>query len=118
VLQAFPYSPQDTYFLTYERDFEDFTLRLDHEHVSEHYAFPYDSRDPRYEHSYHKGRDVTNLRIIMDPSENIDFVFWVKNLTDKEYTYTNIPFGPAFGNLNMTYFAPPRTVGIDLRVKF
>ena len=118
ILQAFPYSPQDTYFLTYERDFEDFTLRIDHEHVSEHYAFPYDSRDPRYEHSYHKGRDVTNLRFIMEPAENMDLVFWVKNLTDKEYTYTNIPFGPAFGNLNMTYFAPPRTVGLDLRVKF
>lgn len=118
VLQAFPYSPQDTYFLSYERDFSNFTLRIDQEHVSEHYAFPYDSKDPRYEHSYHKGRDLTNLRIIMDPSDNVDLVFWVKNLTDKEYSYTNIPFGPAFGNLNMTYFAPPRTVGVDLRFKF
>ncbi|MEY2972428.1 MAG: TonB-dependent receptor [Gammaproteobacteria bacterium] len=117
-LQAFPYSPQDTIFLTYERDFADFTLRVDHEHVSEHYAFPYNSKDPRYEHSYHGGRDVTNLRIIMDPTENLDVVFWIKNLTDKAYSYTNIPFGPGFGNLNMTYFAPPRTIGLDLRYTF
>ena len=116
-LQAFPYSPQDTVFLTYEKDFANFILRLDHEHVSEHYAFPYNSKDPRYEHSYHAGRDVTNARLIMKPSENLDLVVWIKNLNDKDYTYTNIPFGPAFGNLNATYFAPPRTVGVDLRYK-
>ena len=117
-LQAFPYSPKNTTFITYERDFEDFTLRLDHEMVSEHYAFPYNSQDPRYEHSYHKGRNVTNLRFILDPTENLDMVMWIKNLTDEEYSYTNIPFGPAFGNLNMTYFAPPRTVGVDIRYRF
>ena len=117
-LEAFPYSPKETIFLSYERDFSDFTLRVDHEHVSDHYAFPYNSNDPRYEHSFHAGRDVTNMRIIMDPTENLDVVFWIKNLTDKAYSYTNIPFGPGFGNLNMTYYAPPRTIGLDIRYTF
>jgi len=117
-LEAFPYSPDESIYLSYERDFSDFTLRVDHEHISEHYAFPYNSKDPRYEHSYHKGRDVTNLRLIMAPQDNMDLVFWIKNLSDEEYSFTNIPFGPGFGNLNMTYFAPPRTAGFDFRYRF
>ena len=117
-LEAFPYSPEHTWFLTYERDFSNWTLRLDHESMSDHYAFPYNSMDPRYEHSFHKGRNVTNARVIMAPSDNFDLVFWVKNLRDEEYSYTNIPFGPPFGMLNVTYFAPGRTVGVDIRYQF
>ena len=117
-LQAFPYSPESSVYFSYEKDFEDFTLRIDHERISEHYAFPYNSRDPRFEHSYHDGRNVTNLRVIMAPQENIDLVLWIKNLSDHEYSYTNIPFGPSFGNLNLTWFAPPRTLGFDFRYRF
>ena len=54
----------------------------------------------------------------MAPQDNMDLVFWIKNLSDEEYSYTNIPFGPGFGNLNMTFFAPPRTAGFDFRYRF
>ena len=54
----------------------------------------------------------------MDPADNINLTFWIKNLSDKSYIVNNIPFGPAFGQLTLDYYGAPRTVGFDVRYRF
>jgi iron complex outermembrane receptor protein len=44
--------------------------------------------------------------------------FWIKNLTDADYAVNSIPFGPGFGQLTVSYFGAPRTIGMDLSYKF
>ena len=63
-------------------------------------------------------RGVIDVRLLMDPSEDISLTFWIKNLADKSYIVNNIPFGPAFGQLTLDYYGAPRTLGFDFRYKF
>lgn len=43
---------------------------------------------------------------------------WVRNITNESYRIGGFDFGPAFGNLTLGYFNPPRTFGADLNMSF
>ena len=43
LLEQIPYSPETTAYVSLERDFGTFRMRLDHTRVSEHPSFPYNT---------------------------------------------------------------------------
>jgi iron complex outermembrane receptor protein len=93
-------------------------MRLDHSRISEHPTFPYNSKDPRAALTTLDSRGTTDFRLLTEPMENLQLNFWIKNLTDKNHRMSSIPFGPAFGQLTLSYFNAPRTIGMDLHYKF
>ena len=117
-LEQFPYAPNHTLYLSVERNFGDFRVRLDNSRISEHAIFPYAGNDPRAALTTVDSRNITDLRMFFDSSENVDVTLWIKNLTDKDYIVNNIPFGPGFGQLTLDYYGAPRTVGLDIHYKF
>ena len=117
-LEQFPYAPDHTLYVSLEKDFGPYRMRLDHSRISEHAIFPYNGNDPRAALTNVASRGVTDLRLLMDPAENINLTFWIKNLTDNSYVVNNIPFGPGFGQITLDYYGAPRTVGFDVRYKF
>ena len=118
MLEQFPYSPEHSLYLSLERSFGDYRVRLDHSRVSEHAIFPYNGNDPRAALTTVDSRGVTDLRMFFDGSEKINLTFWIKNLDDEDYIVNNIPFGPGFGQLTLDYYGAPRTVGMDIHYKF
>ena len=117
-LEQFPYAPDHTLYVSLEKDFGAYRMRLDHSRISEHAIFPYNGNDPRASLTNVGSRGITDLRLFMDPAENISLTFWIKNLTDNSYIVNNIPFGPGFGQITLDYYGAPRTVGFDVRYKF
>ena len=118
VLEQFPYAPEHTLYVSLEKDFGAYRMRLDHSRISEHAIFPYNGDDPRAALTNVDSRGITDLRLFMDPADNINLTFWIKNLSDKSYIVNNIPFGPGFGQLTLDYYGAPRTVGFDVRYRF
>lgn len=117
-LEQFPYAPEHTLYVSLEKSFGDYRIRLDHSRISEHAIFPYNGNDQRAALTRVDSRGITDFRMFFDAIENIDVTFWVKNLTDKDYIVNNIPFGPGFGQLTLDYYGAPRTVGLDIHYKF
>jgi|TARA_B110000483_G_C18185552_1_gene538777 iron complex outermembrane receptor protein len=117
-LEQVPYSPETTIYASLEKDFGDYRMRLDHSRIGEHPTFPYNSKDPRAALTTLASRGTTDFRILTEPMENLQLNFWIKNLTDEGHRMSSIPFGPAFGQLTLSYFSAPRTIGMDLHYKF
>ena len=118
LLEQVPYSPETTLYVSLEKDYGTYRMRLDHSRISEHPTFPYNSKDPRAALTTLDSRGTTDFRLLTEPMENLQLNFWIKNLTDKHHRMSSIPFGPAFGQLTLSYFNAPRTIGMDLHYKF
>jgi len=118
LLEQVPYSPETTLYVSLEKDYGNYRIRLDHSRVGEHPTFPYNSKDPRAALSNIDTGSTTDFRLLTEPMENMQLNFWIKNLSNKYNKQSVIPFGPAFGQLTLGYFSPPRTVGLDLHYKF
>ena len=54
----------------------------------------------------------------MDPAENINLTFWIKNLTDNSYVVNNIPFGPGFGQITLIIMEHPELLDLMLDINF
>jgi iron complex outermembrane receptor protein len=118
LLELVPYSPETTLYVSLEKDYGAYRMRLDHSRISEHPTFPYSSQDPRAALTTLDSRGTTDFRLLTEPMENLQLNFWIKNLTDKNHRMSSIPFGPGFGQLTLSYFNAPRTIGMDLHYKF
>ena len=117
-LEQVPYSPETTLYVSLEKDYGAYRMRLDHSRIGEHPTFPYSSQDPRATLTTLASRATTDFRLLTEPMENLQLNFWIKNLGDKGHRMSSIPFGPAFGQLTLSYFSAPRTIGMDLHYKF
>jgi iron complex outermembrane receptor protein len=118
LLELVPYSPETTLYVSLEKDYGTYRMRLDHSRIAEHPTFPYNSQDPRAALTTLDSRGTTDFRLLTEPMENLQLNFWIKNLTDKNHRMSSIPFGPGFGQLTLSYFNAPRTIGMDLHYKF
>ena len=118
LVELVPYSPDLTAYVSLEKDFGNFRMRLDHSRVSEHPTFPYNSKDFRAEITQIDSVGKTDLTLMAEPIEDLQINFWIRNLNDVEHRSSTIPFGPGFGQLSLGYFDAPRTVGIDMHYKF
>ena len=118
LLEQFPYAPENSIYFSVEKDYGAYRARVDYSRISEHAIFPYNGNDPRADLTKVDSRGIIDVRLLMDPSEDISLTFWIKNLADKSYIVNNIPFGPAFGQLTLDYYGAPRTLGFDFRYKF
>ena len=118
LLEQVPYSPETTLYVSLEKDYGTYRMRLDHSRIAEHPTFPYNSKDPRSALTTLDSRGTTDFRLLTEPMENLQLNFWIKNLTDKHHRMSSIPFGPGFGQLTLSYFNAPRTIGMDLQYKF
>jgi iron complex outermembrane receptor protein len=117
-IEQFPYSPENSLYVSLEKDFGAYRMRLDHNRKSEYSTNPYNGKDPRAALSMMDGYGVTDFRLLMEPTEDMALTFWIKNLTDANYAVNAIPFGPGFGQLTVSYFGAPRTIGMDISYKF
>jgi len=117
-LEQVPYSPKTTLYVSLEKDYGNYRMRLDHSRIGEHATFPYSSQDPRADLTTLASRGTTDFRLLTEPMENLQLNFWIKNLTDEGHRMSSIPFGPGFGQLTLSYFSAPRTIGMDLHYKF
>ena len=118
LLEQLPYTPETTVYVSLEKDFGKYRMRLDHSRIGEHPTFPYNSDDPRAALTNLDSRGTTDFRILTEPTEDLQLNFWIKNLLDDHHRMSSIPFGPAFGQLTLSYFNAPRTIGMDLHYKF
>ena len=118
LLEQLPYTPETTIYVSLEKDFGKYRMRLDHSRIGEHPTFPYNSKDPRAALTNLDSRGTTDFRILTEPTEDLQLNFWIKNLLDDHHRMSSIPFGPAFGQLTLSYFNAPRTIGMDLHYKF
>jgi iron complex outermembrane receptor protein len=118
LLEQVPYSPETTLYVSVEKDYGTYRMRLDHSRIAEHPTFPYNSKDPRSALTNLDSRGTTDFRLLTEPMENLQLNFWIKNLTDKHHRMSSIPFGPGFGQITLSYFNAPRTIGMDLHYKF
>ena len=118
LLEQLPYTPETTIYVSLEKDFGKYRMRLDHSRIGEHPTFPYNSKDPRAALTNLDSRGTTDFRILTEPTEDLQLNFWIKNLLDDHHRKSSIPFGPAFGQLTLSYFNAPRTIGMDLHYKF
>ena len=118
LLEQLPYTPETTIYASLEKDFGNYRMRLDHSRIGEHPSFPYSSKDPRAALTNLDSRGITDFRILTEPMENMKLNFWIKNLNNKYHRMSAIPFGPAFGQLTVSYFNAPRTIGMDIHYKF
>ena len=118
LLEQVPYSPETTLYMSLEKDYGNYRVRLDHSRIAEHPTFPYNSKDPRAALTTLASRGTTDFRLLTEPMENLQLNFWIKNLADKGHRMSSIPFGPAFGQLTLSYFNAPRTIGMDIHYKF
>lgn len=118
LLEQVPYSPESTLYLSLEKDYGNYRVRLDHSRIGEHPTFPYNSKDPRAALTNLDSRSTTDFRLLTEPMENMQLNFWIKNLNNDYHRMSAIPFGPAFGQLTLSYFNAPRTIGMDLHYNF
>ena len=118
LVELVPYSPDLTAYVSLERDFGNFRMRLDHTRVAEHPSFPYSSNDLRAEITQIDSVGKTDLTLMAEPTDDLQINFWIRNLYDVEHRSSTIPFGPGFGQLSLGYFDAPRTVGMDMHYKF
>jgi iron complex outermembrane receptor protein len=118
LLEQLPYTPETTVYVSLEKDFGKYRMRLDHSRIGEHPTFPYNSKDPRAALTNLDSRGTTDFRILTEPTDDLQLNFWIKNLLDDHHRMSSIPFGPAFGQLTLSYFNAPRTIGMDLHYKF
>jgi iron complex outermembrane receptor protein len=118
LLEQLPYTPETTIYASLEKDFGNYRMRLDHSRIGEHPSFPYSSTDPRAALTNLDSRGITDFRLLTEPMENMQLNFWIKNLSNKYHKMSAIPFGPTFGQLTVSYFNAPRTIGMDIHYKF
>ena len=118
LLEQVPYSPETTLYVSIEKDYGNYRIRLDHSRIGEHATFPYSSKDPRAALTNLDSRGTTDFRLLTEPMENMQLNFWIKNLNNDYHKMSAIPFGPSFGQLTVSYFNAPRTLGMDLQYKF
>ena len=118
LLEQVPYSPETTLYVSLEKDYGNYRIRLDHSRIGEHATFPYSSKDPRAALTNLDSRGTTDFRLLTEPMENMQLNFWIKNLNNDYHKMSAIPFGPGFGQLTVSYFNAPRTLGMDLQYKF
>ena len=118
LVELVPYSPDLTAYVSLERDFGNFRMRLDHTRVAEHPSFPYSSNDLRAEITQIDSVGKTDLTLMAEPTDDLQINFWIRNLNNVEHRSSTIPFGPGFGQLSLGYFDAPRTVGMDMHYKF
>ena len=118
LLEQVPYSPETTLYVSLEKDYGNYRMRLDHSRIGEHPTFPYNSKDPRAALTNLASRGTTDFRLLTEPMENMQLNFWIKNLNNDYHRMSAIPFGPAFGQLTLSYFNAPRTIGMDIHYKF
>jgi len=118
LLELVPYSPETTLYVSLEKDYGNYRMRLDHSRIGEHPTFPYNSNDPRAALTTLASRGTTDFRLLTEPMDNMQLNFWIKNLNNDYHRMSSIPFGPAFGQLTLSYFNAPRTIGMDIHYKF
>ena len=118
LLENIPYSPEKTMYLSLEKDYGSYRVRLDHTRVDEHPSFPYNSKDFRTDLTYIDSNSTTDLLVLTEPMDNLQLNFWVRNLTNEYHQSSAISFGPGFGYLTVGYFDAPRTFGMDLHYSF
>ena len=118
LVELVPYSPDLTAYVSLERDFGNFRMRLDHTRVAEHPSFPYSSNDLRAEITQIDSVGKTDLTLMAEPTDDLQINFWIRNVNDVEHRSSTIPFEPGFGQLSLGYFDAPRTVGMDMHYKF
>ena len=118
LLEQVPYYPETTLYVSLEKDYGNYRIRLDHSRIGEHATFPYSSKDPRAALTNLDSRGTTDFRLLTEPMENMQLNFWIKNLNNDYHKMSAIPFGPGFGQLTVSYFNAPRTLGMDLQYKF
>ena len=118
LLEQVPYTPETTLYVSLEKDYGNYRMRLDHSRIGEHPTFPYNSKDPRAALTNLASRGTTDFRLLTEPMENMQLNFWIKNLNNDYHRMSAIPFGPGFGQLTLSYFNAPRTIGMDIHYKF
>jgi len=118
LLEQVPYSPETTLYASLEKDYGNYRIRLDHSRIGEHATFPYSSKDPRAALTNLDSRGTTDFRLLTEPMENMQLNFWIKNLNNNYHRMSAIPFGPGFGQLTVSYFNAPRTIGMDIHYTF
>ena len=118
LLEQVPYTPESTLYVSLEKDYGNYRVRLDHSRIGEHPTFPYSSKDPRAALTTLDSRGTTDFRLLTEPMENMQLNFWIKNLNNDYHRMSSIPFGPGFGQLTLSYFNAPRTIGMDIHYKF
>ena len=118
LLESIPYSPESTLYVSLEKDFGSYRMRLDHNRVGEHPSFPYNTKDLRSDLTHISTNSKTDFMLLTEPMENLQLNFWIRNLSDKQHKSSAISFGPGFGYLTVGYFDAPRTIGMDLHYKF
>lgn len=97
-----------------------FDIHLDYSYVGAHYVHPHlDGKTPPGKiQSY----GLLNARLslaeipIGGGFDSLTFTLWGKNITDKEYITTNIPFGNAYFLAGS--YGEPRTYGAEISVRF
>jgi iron complex outermembrane receptor protein len=100
LLEQVPYSPETTLYVSLEKDYGNYRIRLDHSRIGEHATFPYSSKDPRAALTNLDSRGTTDFRLLTEPMENMQLNFWIKNLIMIITKMSAIPFGPAFWAAN------------------
>ena len=118
LLEQVPYTPETTLYVSLEKDYGNYRMRLDHSRIGEHPTFPYNSKDPRAALTNLASRGTTDFRLLTEPMENMQLNFWIKNLNNDYHRMSAIPFGPGFGQLTLSYFNAPRTIGMDIHYTF
>ena len=63
LLEQVPYSPETTLYVSLEKDYGTYRMRLDHSRIAEHPTFPYNSIDPRAALTNIDSRGTTDFRL-------------------------------------------------------
>jgi iron complex outermembrane receptor protein len=131
---AFPYAPQFTASMSadatlMDNDIGKLNFIVDYLHSDPYYEYPYStSANPAVNQGYYAGstkasaQNIFNAHLrltnIQVPNGTVDIEMWGKNIFNDKYRINGIDFGPAFGNMTISYYGDPPTFGGDVTYHF